>query len=645
MAIYTAGIGTGYRLELEVLTASQSIANNTSTLSWSLKIVRTASSGAWSSWTDNRWTVSIGGQSFSGTTSYDFRSYTELALRSGQLTIKHAADGTASGGVEFKWDDHGGTALADGGGSGTYGVATIPRATVPTVDNDSVNAGNNVVISLPRASTSFYHTLVLHYGTNQYAIATNVQTGFNYSVPIGLLSNIPNSTSLVGQIRAITYTTGDVKIGEQRINFRINAGPTVLPTFGNLNISDANATVVSKIGAFVKNLSKLQVAITGAVGAYGSTIKSYRIETLGQGSVVSAASGTMPYYLNRSGVVTVKATVTDSRGRSFSRNYNINVLDYNPPKINSAVAQRSNTAGTVQELGTSVRVNLNAAVQSLTVASTQKNRLLYSIFSRIRGTTAWTTKISNAVPGGVSFNNFAVVSTYGVEDSYEVLIRVQDEFATSEVLLNISTATIFMHWDGKTGMGIGKFREQGMLDVAGDIYQKNGHPVDPIGTIVMYAGANAPAGWLICNGAAVSRTTYADLAAVIGITYGSGNGSTTFNIPDFRGRVPVGFDSTQAEFNSAGKTGGAKTHTLSVDEMPSHTHIQRAHYHDGIRVGTQAMNWTSAQRGPGSAATMAPETGTAFAVGEATATNFFAGGSGAHNNLQPYLTLTFIIKF
>jgi microcystin-dependent protein len=62
----------------------------------------------------------------------------------------------------------------------------------------------------------------------------------------------------------------------------------------------------------------------------------------------------------------------------------------------------------------------------------------------------------------------------------------------------------------------------------------------PVGTIMMWAGSTAPTGWLLCNGAAVSRTTYSDLFAVISTTYGTGNGSTTFNVPDLQRRFPLG---------------------------------------------------------------------------------------------------------
>jgi microcystin-dependent protein len=99
----------------------------------------------------------------------------------------------------------------------------------------------------------------------------------------------------------------------------------------------------------------------------------------------------------------------------------------------------------------------------------------------------------------------------------------------------------------------------------------------PVGSMAMFAGSIAPAGWLLCDGMAVSRTAYADLFALIGTTYGVGDNTTTFNLPNLRGRFPVG-QSADAEFASLGATGGAKTVALTVQQMPSHAHdIQHTH--------------------------------------------------------------------
>lgn len=120
----------------------------------------------------------------------------------------------------------------------------------------------------------------------------------------------------------------------------------------------------------------------------------------------------------------------------------------------------------------------------------------------------------------------------------------------------------------------------------------------PPGVMVPYLGAAAPTGWLLCDGSAVSRTTYAALYAILSTVYGTGDGSTTFNLPDLRGRTPVGKNT--ATFATLGAKGGEESHVLSVAEMPSHQHTgttggrSAAHSHTGV-TGTENQSHTHSQ--------------------------------------------------
>ncbi len=145
----------------------------------------------------------------------------------------------------------------------------------------------------------------------------------------------------------------------------------------------------------------------------------------------------------------------------------------------------------------------------------------------------------------------------------------------------------------------------------------------PAGVITQFGGSTAPTGWVLCDGTAYSRTvTYNNLFTAIGTAYGVGDNSTTFNVPNLKGRVPVGLDSTQTEFDTRGETGGEKAVTLTQGQIPSFSHeLQMASTGDGT-------TYFRGSNGPYSTSI------------------YYSHGSGqAHNNLQPYIVVNYIIKY
>jgi microcystin-dependent protein len=168
-------------------------------------------------------------------------------------------------------------------------------------------------------------------------------------------------------------------------------------------------------------------------------------------------------------------------------------------------------------------------------------------------------------------------------------------------------------------------------------YSFHNHQLQNHNHYLFLAGGTAPNGWLLCDGSAVNRTTYSNLFAVISTTYGNGNGSTTFNLPDMRGRAPIGVGHGSGLSNrTRGTRGGAETHTLTVGEMPSHNHV--THANGAFEGGYLSRANTSMSGGGGW------NFGGSWNIDWGMQTGH-AGNGWAHNNMQPFIALNFIIKF
>lgn len=165
----------------------------------------------------------------------------------------------------------------------------------------------------------------------------------------------------------------------------------------------------------------------------------------------------------------------------------------------------------------------------------------------------------------------------------------------------------------------------------------------PSGAILQFAGSSAPANWLLCDGSLVSRTTYANLFAAISTTYGAGDGSTTFKLPDLRGRVPVGAGQGSGLTNrTLASTSGAETHTLSTSEIPSHSHTGKVYLnaHGTVSaISDSTLGTTINHENNGHTV----NTTTSYDLSGVTRGNN-TGGGGSHNNMQPYLVVNHIIK-
>jgi microcystin-dependent protein len=161
----------------------------------------------------------------------------------------------------------------------------------------------------------------------------------------------------------------------------------------------------------------------------------------------------------------------------------------------------------------------------------------------------------------------------------------------------------------------------------------------PVGVVLPYGSSSAPSGWLNCQGQELHRGDYPDLFAVIGTTYGAGDGSTTFNLPNLAGRVVVGQGSGAGLTSRAmGATGGVEAHALNTNEMPSHTHTSNA---VGGTLGLMTADGSNTAGGGLDASATEPNL---YAAPAALSINS-AGSGAAHNNMQPFAVLNYIIRY
>ena len=269
---------------------------------------------------------------------------------------------------------------------------------------------------------------------------------------------------------------------------------------------------------------------------------------------------------------------------------------------------------------------------------------------------------------GTDIDNWNEAHNWGDHLAAEYLTEEVDPVFAASAASNISQVDI-ESWDAKS-------------EFDGEFSSLTGIPnsvIMPAGVINIFAGITAPEGYLICDGREVSRTEYADLFVVIGTTYGEGDGSTTFNLPDLQSRIPVGI-SAEPEFDELGKTGGAKNHVLTVNEMPAHSHtgftgaagahnhggrtyLAGQHRHSGTTYGSGGSGSKLTYDGLGAANRVAYHMGShthdfvTNTVGDHEHGIPFdgnhnhsisiqnSGGGNPHNNLQPYIVLNFIIKY
>lgn len=380
------------------------------------------------------------GNKFESTVSMDLRNASSQTF---DLTDRHAecthnADGSWPNGTYCGWWEFkaGVNAYNSPEVGWTYfnvdgSIPKIPRATVPTLSANSVNMGSAVTINLPKATSSFTHDIFYKYSSDSsYTTLASGVTGTSksWTPPISLASKIPKATSGTWNILVRTKS-GDTRIGDKSINITLNVPSNVAPSISSVAVAEATAGIASQFSAFVQGRSKLKLTISAA-GNQGSTINSYSVKV--DGKTYSGDSNVFTtQVINGSGSIAVKATVTDSRGRTATKTVNVGVSAYSSPSVTTFKAVRCTSAGVESEEGTAVKISFNFAIASMESKNTRSFKI-----QQLNGNT-WTD--IHTITDSYSTNS-SVIKTgpFSVDSKFSFRAVASDYFTSATVYADVA---------------------------------------------------------------------------------------------------------------------------------------------------------------------------------------------------------------
>lgn len=347
-------------------------------------------------------------------------------------------------------------------------LTTISRASYGA--DVTAEIAKPVTINITKREAWMRHSIWVTIGSYDQKIAgDNIDTSYTWTPPIEIANQFPNSASGTGTITYVTYNNG-VEVGKDIRRITVNI-PTNLfkPGFTGFNLSDTNQVTQNLIPSpthFVSTLSRIKVAFDGARGVAGASVTGYYAEIVSGNTSAQTNGGilTVPTTMTDK-QMTVRAKVQDSRGVwSDWAEKTITVLAYFNPTL------RFEAKRTGEKLDT-ITLKRFLKVAALSVNGTQKNTIKLTFKTRKVGTDTYTTDNTNEWQNISELNGSDVNlnGKYPADTSWEVLGRVEDKFSYTEFVITVSTDKVVMSYE-RDGVGIGKYREMGALDVNGLIY-------------------------------------------------------------------------------------------------------------------------------------------------------------------------------
>lgn len=483
--------------------SSQSVANNTTTISWKLQLIADGY-GRISSTASKDWSVTVNGKKYSGTNKIGISNNSTITLASGTTTITHNSDGTKTFSYSFSQEfaiTFSGSSIGTISGSGSGTLDTIPRKSTLSVSNGTLGTAQTLTIT--EEVSSFKHTLqytcgnAIGYILGGFGSFSTVNS-VDWTPPLSLAKQKTDGTSVSIKFTLNTYTSDGTSVGSNSYTKTFSIPSSVKPSV-SVAVSD-DAGYENTYDAYIQGLSKLKIVST-ASGNQGSTIKSYKVEA--DGKTYTEADVTTGVIAGM-GTLTIKVTVTDSRGRTATDETTISVLTYEPPKISALTAYRCDADGKASSSGAYLAVKFSSVITSLN----SKNTAVYTLKYKKSSATSYTTKTLSDFAGQYSVTNGVYVFPAETASSYDIILTVKDAFKSIDKPTTGSSVKKVWSMLKKAGeivgIALGKIAElEGVFDVDFVIRARKGIVVD-----AEWVNLTIAEDFALYSGAAINQPKY-----------------------------------------------------------------------------------------------------------------------------------------
>ena len=458
MATATFSGQYGHNMTLEVWSGwnRQDIANNRSTVNVQARLITNGYASMWGVTADV--TIHVNGGGAIEHPTVNIGTGSSQLLFAHDYVVGHDNDGKKTVGIQVS------VALNTGGYGSSMVAFNLSLPTIARASTGKVTAtelGKVATITIDRKNSSFKHTLRYNWDGKTGTIASNVDTSYNWTLPMDFANTVPNADYHWGTVYIDTYN-GSTKIGTKEATFNANIPASIKPTLGSIALTDGNTTVSNLLGkanTFAEIVSDIKVGFANAKGSYSSTIKEYRAEIVGKNQSISENNGNFGI-MNWNGEAQVKAWVVDSRGRSSNAvTADITVLEYFLPTLTFTAVR-----GDTNQSSDKIVVTRTAKIAPLKIGDIQKNSFKLTFKTAPFGTETFTVDTNAGVNDKVThelINSQATLSgTFDVGKSYEVYGVLEDALTSSGIVKAppVSPEKMVMGM-AETAVSFGKFPE------------------------------------------------------------------------------------------------------------------------------------------------------------------------------------------